>query len=447
MEVDNILLENKKLKDQLNLIPSLKAEIENLKIQMRKNSFEFENLNSEVIKKETLILSLEKKISIFKNDLMEKESELQLANNECNMTKHYEKKKDILHSTLLDIRELKDKISNDKNNLTIAFNSTIGNCNNISDNYNYNYNYNLNENENINGNSINNINLSNTNNCTGDYFMNYVNTNLSNLNIIDGKNNNNHNLNLNKDKERILNNQNNNININSNNNKNTKNLNFPNVISTPRSEGPESYRKITEDDVYFYNSTIRSFDLSLLAEFDFILNKRIWFLLLNWLNFSNKNANIGIGDKKTTLNLLFKASRDGYSHLDFREKCIGIQNTLIIALTNHDQIIGGFTPLSWENSDEYCYVKDESETSFLFNATRPEKMKLINSDHAICLSPDSGPIFGGGSDFEIVDNCDTEFNKFHRIGHSYQYDDVPENFFGSKRYLIRDYEVYEVIDI
>ena len=118
----------------------------------------------------------------------------------------------------------------------------------------------------------------------------------------------------------------------------------------------------------------------------------------------------------------------------------------MIAVTNYDMVIGGYTPLAWEHTDEHMYVRDESEKSFLFNINRKEKLKIINIDHAICLSPDSGPIFGGGSDLEIVDNCNVEYNKFFRIGHSYDYEDTPENFFGSKKYLIKDYEVYELIE-
>ena len=381
IENENLFLENRQLKEQINLIPNLKSEIEKLKTQTKNFISSSEIHKEEILLKNSQIIKLEKEICNLKNDLCEKEYALQLANDECNTTKLYEKKRDIIQSTLLDIRDLKEKINKDKSNLTMA----LGNNN-----------YLLSD---ISQQDINN-------NETLQAFT-------SNNNIIS---------------------QNTMIKLDNENKKD-----FVIEEATPRTEGLDSYRKITEDDITFFQQVIRNFDLNLLTEFDFLLNSKTWSLINFWLNVNKKNRNF-------RLNLLYKASRDGFSHLDFKEKCYGKQNTFVIAVTNYDMVIGGYTPLAWEHTDEHMYVRDESEKSFLFNINRKEKLKIINIDHAICLSPDSGPIFGGGSDLEIVDNCNVEYNKFFRIGHSYDYEDTPENFFGSKKYLIKDYEVYELIE-
>jgi len=225
----------------------------------------------------------------------------------------------------------------------------------------------------------------------------------------------------------------------------------------------------------FFQNICHNFDLNSLTEHDFLLNSKNWSLISTWLptalnepcskksttnsgrsvsksnsnsNKSNKennnNSNKDINKSCFKLKLLFKASKDGFSHFDFKEKCSGKANTLVIAVTNFEKTIGGFTPLPWENVDEHVYVKDDTEKSFIFSINRKQKLRIVNSEHAVCLSPDSGPIFGGGSDFEIVDNCNLNYNNFYRVGHSYEYEDSAESFFGAKKYLIRDYEVYEV---
>ncbi len=413
LETDNLKIENKQLKDQINLIPALKVEIENLKIQLKKQISQTDDSKEIINSKDGRIIKLEKTVSVLKKEVEEKENQLNIANEECNTTKLYEKKRDIIHSTLLDIRDLKEKISKDKNNLTIALNTNPQNnifCDNSHD-------------------------LPIDNNET---MQNPAFGNLNNL-LKYGEN------------DLIVSNQapfNNSYNYN--NQEKNKKSQFVIEEATPRTEGLESYRKVTEEDINFFQSTVKNFDLNLLTEYDFLLNSKNWGIINPWFTFFNKKTNSNrsstLSNSSTInlkLNLLYKATRDGFSHFDFKEKCAGKNNTLVISITNHNKIIGGYTPIAWENTDDHIYLKDESERSFIFSVSRRQKLKLISPEHAICISPDSGPIFGGGSDFEIVDNCNVNYNKFYRIGHSYEYTDNPDTFFGSTRYFIKDY--FEII--
>ena len=431
LETENLNLENIQLKDHILLIPLLKNEIENFKAHFKKQISQADGIKEQINAKESRIVMLEKTISALKNELDEKETQLTLATEEYNITKLYEKKRDIIHSTLLGIRDLKEKISKDKHNLTIAFNTSPHNL--FTD-----YSRDLTDN-NINNNNFN--------------FNNETMSNNNNRNFA-------HNFNS------LLKSTDNDANFSLSNNANISNINAYSNLNLTRNqpiqeatEGLESYRKVTEDDILFYQNILKSFDLNLLTEFDFLLNSKNWKLISFWLSALNdhkKSVNSGRSNSKSKSNsnsfknfklkLLFKATKDGFSHLDFKEKCAGKPNTLVIAVTNFDKFIGGFTPLPWDNTEEHVYVKDDSEKSFIFSLNKKQKLRLINAEHAICLSPDSGPIFGGGSDFEIVDNCNVNYNNFFRVGHSYEYDDIAEKFFGAKKYLIRDYEVYEVLE-
>jgi len=96
LETENLNLENRQLKDQINIIPVLKGEIENLKAQLKKQISQTDEVKEQINSKESKVIMLEKTVSALKNELDDKESQLSLATEECNTTKLYEKKRDII---------------------------------------------------------------------------------------------------------------------------------------------------------------------------------------------------------------------------------------------------------------------------------------------------------------------------------------------------------------
>ena len=46
---------------------------------------------------------------------------------------------------------------------------------------------------------------------------------------------------------------------------------------------------------------------------------------------------------------------------------------------------------------------------------------------------------------EIVSDCNRINNNFSNIGHSFDYTGPIEDFYGRKKFLVRDYEVYEIL--
>jgi hypothetical protein len=48
--------------------------------------------------------------------------------------------------------------------------------------------------------------------------------------------------------------------------------------------------------------------------------------------------------------LLWRGSRDGFCSDEFHRRCNGHQKTLTVILDTHENIFGGFTPLTWESS-------------------------------------------------------------------------------------------------
>jgi hypothetical protein len=133
------------------------------------------------------------------------------------------------------------------------------------------------------------------------------------------------------------------------------------------------------------------------SEYELLLNKRNWTICEPWLIPLKRNNNNNI-NMNIKLNLLYKASRDGFSHLNFKEKCLGKANTLTVVLTEYNKLIGGFTPLKWRMPlESHEYDKDESKKTFLFSLNLGKKFKLTKPNYAICQSRELGPIFGGGN--------------------------------------------------
>ncbi len=106
-------------------------------------------------------------------------------------------------------------------------------------------------------------------------------------------------------------------------------------------------------------------------------------------------------------NLLYQATRDGFSASSFHSKCNGILNgTLtLVSTNNYSNIFGGYTKADWSGSG----YKGDSD-AFLFslvNAFNSSFKMPINSIFtwgAITARSDYGPIFGICRDFYINNN-------------------------------------------
>ena len=103
--------------------------------------------------------------------------------------------------------------------------------------------------------------------------------------------------------------------------------------------------------LFGYNSSI----FKNINEIDFILSR-----------FKDKN-------KKISLNLLFKATRDGQKSSDFHTKCDGKTHQLIFIKTKKGVIFGGYTKEGF--SSRGSYINDKEAFYFHF---RKKKYIMLN---------------------------------------------------------------------
>lgn len=66
-----------------------------------------------------------------------------------------------------------------------------------------------------------------------------------------------------------------------------------------------------------------------------------------------KDTNLDPELSRVDLQCVYKASRDGWSAIDFHECCDGRGSALVVALSKSGKKFGGFNPLGWQSTDDY----------------------------------------------------------------------------------------------
>ncbi len=121
-------------------------------------------------------------------------------------------------------------------------------------------------------------------------------------------------------------------------------------------------------------------------------------------------------------NLVYRASRDGFTASAFHSRCNGIADTVTILKTNSNYFFGGYTTAKWVSSTN-SMISDSS--AFLFSLRRNgtsnnHKLPIIKAEKAIYGGSGYGPVFGGGNDILILDRSDIKVGSYSDLGQSYQ---------------------------
>ena len=106
-------------------------------------------------------------------------------------------------------------------------------------------------------------------------------------------------------------------------------------------------------------------------------NKNYIKTLKNWINPS----------KKIKAELLYRLSENGDKYSAFHELCDNKGPTLTLFHVNDENIVGIYTPLSWDSTSKW---KNDMDT-FIFNLNKNQKYKKIKADYSIYCSSLEGP--------------------------------------------------------
>jgi hypothetical protein len=141
-------------------------------------------------------------------------------------------------------------------------------------------------------------------------------------------------------------------------------------------------------------------------------------------------------------NLLYKASRDGWSPAAFHQRCDNKGATYTRAIINDGRVLGAYTSLSWSSTVQN-YQSDT--TAFLYDGTT--KFPAANGAstpgmYATAMNQTSHPTFGGGHDMSISGRG------MYTYGYSFISSDGKAPFgrqkYTREDYTLQDIEVYSV---
>lgn len=151
------------------------------------------------------------------------------------------------------------------------------------------------------------------------------------------------------------------------------------------------------------------------------------------------------GSSTLKLDLIYKASRDGFEAADFHRKCDNKGMTVVVMKTSYNKIIGGFTVLGWTSPPTNgIFYKDSSLKSFLFSGSLGECYSLRDAGKfAICCNRNYGPIFGHYDLLVVTKNNVNNTGNFD-IGDCYDYNRPKEEFYGGTPYRVLELEVFKV---
>jgi hypothetical protein len=147
-------------------------------------------------------------------------------------------------------------------------------------------------------------------------------------------------------------------------------------------------------------------------------------------------------DKTISLNLLYKATRDGGLSSDFHKKCDGKVQQLIFIKTTEGEIFGGYTKEGYRSRNES--IKDSN--AFVFSLS---KKKIYNSkkcQNAIFDDKSYGPYFSNHMihiESKMLENrsetCQASDSYFEGIKSDYEINN------GEKYFYIQEIEIYQVL--
>ena len=153
--------------------------------------------------------------------------------------------------------------------------------------------------------------------------------------------------------------------------------------------------------------------------------------------------------KSSKSNLLYRATRDGWTASTFHSKCNNKGSSITVIKTDKGYVFGGYVDKAWNGIGNYV----SSNEAFIFSLKchanlPPTKMKInTNNKSAIFDNPEYGPTFGGGHDIHIASNSNASEASYSKIGHTYHRpNDMSDPHFlnGQKHFRVSEIEVFQV---
>ena len=151
------------------------------------------------------------------------------------------------------------------------------------------------------------------------------------------------------------------------------------------------------------------------------------------------------------IRLLYRATRDGFTHSAFHSNCDGKANTITIVKNNLNYVFGGYASKALHSNNAWI----EDRNAFIFSLRRNgistnEKYKVAKPQYAY-YGYSSTPYlfqFGYGGDIFVVANSNTETGSWTNFGFSYE---LPEGYTfrseSARKYLSGNFDKWLTTEI
>ncbi|GES76343.1 carbohydrate-binding module family 13 protein [Rhizophagus clarus] len=157
-------------------------------------------------------------------------------------------------------------------------------------------------------------------------------------------------------------------------------------------------------------------------------------IILKWVD------RLEITDKLTSsyeFKLLFRGTRDGLTRDKFHQICDNHSRTVtIIKVKDSNEILGGYNPVEWKSDSSFGITKDSFIFSFNGRVENYILSRVVDQNHAIGNSPNSGPNFGGRDIFilgSLIGNVCEKLNYEKPIRKT------------KNQFFIEEYEIFLII--
>jgi len=143
--------------------------------------------------------------------------------------------------------------------------------------------------------------------------------------------------------------------------------------------------------------------------------------------------------------LLFRASRDGFTAQAFHSKCDGKSPTITFIKSEHGYIFGGYTQAQWKSSDDYS--SDNNAFIFTFkNGNELEVFKVKNHSKAIYSDMSYLATFGESHDIRLYDQCNSNTSSFSNFGLTQDSPQTKSYLAGSYNFKVTEIETYQLFE-
>ena len=109
----------------------------------------------------------------------------------------------------------------------------------------------------------------------------------------------------------------------------------------------------------------------------------------------NKYEKLGLKPNNFSLNLIYRATRDGDMGQNFHKLCDGLSPILLLIKTTHNVRFGGYTETFFEGTNDYLGKKDDN--AFIFSLDKRKYYEIEKGENAILCYINYGPVFYGNN--------------------------------------------------